>query len=191
MTQASLPNDIICPHCAEAYTMPSEAEPEDAGQSIDCIHCGKRFTVAPIAKVTAAVPAASASSATTLPLEYSNLSQLEYSNLSQSPKSGPGVSKIVGITVGVFLGGIVLIAILIPALENPAAKAYQVKCASNLKNIGLACFMYANNQKDGAFPDSLDTLMRVEELTPELFVCPESSDVAASGNSLSDQRRFR
>src|ERR1700733_13826789 len=46
-----------------------------------------------------------------------------------------------------------LISILLPALIKARETALRVKCASNLRQIGLACQMYANQNK-GYFPFS-------------------------------------
>jgi len=43
----------------------------------------------------------------------------------------------------------VLLAILLPALSAPREQARIVVCASNVRTIGQACFLYAN---DNAFP---------------------------------------
>ena len=45
----------------------------------------------------------------------------------------------------------VLIAILLPALQRARAHAISTQCLSNLKNIGMAALMYANDNK-GQFP---------------------------------------
>jgi prepilin-type N-terminal cleavage/methylation domain-containing protein len=45
----------------------------------------------------------------------------------------------------------ILIALLLPALQRARAHAISVQCLSNLKNIGMAAIMYANDNK-GQFP---------------------------------------
>src|SRR5512145_516368 len=45
-----------------------------------------------------------------------------------------------------------LISILLPSLNRARETANRVKCASNLRQLGLAMIMYANEQKFQAFP---------------------------------------
>ena len=47
----------------------------------------------------------------------------------------------------------ILIGVLLPALTKAREQAVKVQCASNLRQIGLSCFMYANNNQ-GYFPYS-------------------------------------
>jgi prepilin-type N-terminal cleavage/methylation domain-containing protein/prepilin-type processing-associated H-X9-DG protein len=48
-----------------------------------------------------------------------------------------------------------LISILLPALNRAREQANRVKCASNLKQIGLAMIMYSNNERNGGFPRTI------------------------------------
>jgi prepilin-type processing-associated H-X9-DG protein len=56
----------------------------------------------------------------------------------------------------------------------------RVKCASNLRQIGLAIQMYANENK-GQPPPDLGTVLVTQDLTSEVFVCPSSADERAGG----------
>ncbi|MEM8875205.1 MAG: DUF1559 domain-containing protein [Planctomycetota bacterium] len=47
-----------------------------------------------------------------------------------------------------------LISILLPSLNRARETANRVKCASNLRQIGLAMILYANEERNGAFPRS-------------------------------------
>ncbi len=106
-----------------------------------------------------------------------------------------------------------LISILLPSLNRARETANRVKCASNLRQIGQAILLYANENK-GAYPRAImDTtgnpkptwasyttaastydpfvdstkytandvsaaiflLLRTEDITPEVFVCPSSN----------------
>jgi len=48
-----------------------------------------------------------------------------------------------------------LISILLPSLNRARETANRVKCASNLRQIGLALLMYSNEQRNGAFPRTI------------------------------------
>jgi len=91
---------------------------------------------------------------------------------------------------GVTLGGLGLLfslavvplqlSLILPALNRAREQANRIKCASNMKQIGLAAIMYANNH-NRQFPDSLETLLSDQDLTSAVFVCPSSRDVPAAG----------
>jgi prepilin-type N-terminal cleavage/methylation domain-containing protein/prepilin-type processing-associated H-X9-DG protein len=107
-----------------------------------------------------------------------------------------------------------LISILLPALNRAREQGNRVKCASNLRQIGLAIQMYANDNK-GNFPrtrfdtgsagvvagtqnatisdpfaqgvancvtSSFFLVLKTQDLTSEVFVCPSSSAERAQFN---------
>src|SRR3954470_21449331 len=45
-----------------------------------------------------------------------------------------------------------LISILLPSLNRAREQANRIKCASNLKQIGMSIQIYANENKNGPFP---------------------------------------
>jgi prepilin-type processing-associated H-X9-DG protein len=55
----------------------------------------------------------------------------------------------------------------------------RIKCASNLKQIGLALQIYSN-ENGKRFPPSFDPLIE-DIVTADLFICPQTSDQAAVG----------
>ena len=63
--------------------------------------------------------------------------------------------------------------LLHPRVRDPSPRE---KCASNLRQIGLATLMYAN-EHGGRFPDRLEDLL-AEDINPDVFVCPLSNDTA-------------
>ncbi len=98
-----------------------------------------------------------------------------------------------------------LISILLPSLNKARETANRVKCGSNLRQVGQAILLYANENKgnypravysataaptwlvDAAKTDpmlctannvsaALFMLIRTQDVTPEVFVCPSSND---------------
>lgn len=65
-------------------------------------------------------------------------------------------------------------SILLPSLNKARETANRVKCASNMKQIGLAIQLYGNENK-GKYPPDLGTLIKTQEITAQCFVCPSGN----------------
>src|SRR5438045_5318419 len=50
-----------------------------------------------------------------------------------------------------------LISILLPSLNRARETANRVKCGSNLRQVGQAIMLYANENKGGAYPRTMYT----------------------------------
>src|SRR4051812_28059933 len=88
------------------------------------------------------------------------------------------VAKVVSIIVLSLL----LVGMVLPALHtrDNAMHGNRGKCMSNLRQIGMAIEMYANENR-GRLPPDLATLMIAEDLTSEVFTCPPTNDERAAG----------
>jgi prepilin-type processing-associated H-X9-DG protein len=114
------------------------------------------------------------------------MSPLGYPPAAPLPPSQASGKKVVLIVLACVLGvGVVfcgcVASILLPSLNRAREAANRVKCASNLRVIGQAVIMYANDNH-GELPDSLDRVLTYQ-VTPEEFVCPSSQDTPAPGNT--------
>jgi prepilin-type processing-associated H-X9-DG protein len=68
-----------------------------------------------------------------------------------------------------------LISILLPSLNRARETANRVKCASNMRQVGLAIQLYANENK-GKYPPDLGTLVLTQDITGQVFICPSGSN---------------
>jgi prepilin-type processing-associated H-X9-DG protein len=92
--------------------------------------------------------------------------------------TGKGMA-IAGLTLGILnvvLWGAyfgLIFAIMVPTMGMARQTANQVKCSSNLKQIGLALAIYAN-QNGGAFPDTIEQFVAdpAAGLTSAVYDCP-------------------
>jgi len=69
---------------------------------------------------------------------------------------------------------------MLPSLNRAREAANRIKSASNLKQIGMANLMYANENKD-QFANDFGTLIKTQDITPEVFINPRAdSDLPAN-----------
>src|SRR5436309_15029255 len=78
----------------------------------------------------------------------------------------------------------ILASMLLPALAKSKTKAHSIKCTSNLKQMGLANFMYVNDHgKTIPYPADADLWMRVllqnQGNSDKVRVCPAAPEVTA------------
>ena len=80
----------------------------------------------------------------------------------------------------------ILAAMLLPALARAREQARRANCISNLKQLGLACHMYAQDYAEN-FPDAdrtaaadLNTLCPTYASTAKMFICPSGADTAST-----------
>ena len=83
------------------------------------------------------------------------------------------------------LGGIVVLvlaaSVLVPRSGGRATEpANRMKCGNNLRQIGIALSAYADGN-GGLLPPDLGAVLRTQDITADLFVCPSSDHDKARG----------
>ncbi|MGB7158599.1 MAG: DUF3352 domain-containing protein [Tepidisphaeraceae bacterium] len=65
-------------------------------------------------------------------------------------------------------------SVLMPSLNRARETANRVKCASNMRQIGLAILLFSNENR-GKYPATLGELLKTQEITVDVFTCPSTS----------------
>jgi prepilin-type processing-associated H-X9-DG protein len=206
-----LANSIHCPNCGQTYQLAPEQVPQYAGQTITCTSCNRRFTVPADGGTFAppsssripesySAPAAAGSNGLAvaslvcailglcvpvIPGVIAIVTGILGLKRANDPRgSGRGLA-IAGISIGAvsILLSTCMVSILLPSLNRAREMANRVKCAANMRQIGVELQMYASSNA-GQYPPDLDTLLaKSNTLTPSVFACPSSSDTAAPSNN--------
>jgi len=66
-------------------------------------------------------------------------------------------------------------SILLPSLNRAHESANRVKCASNLRQIGQACLLFANENR-GRYPADIAEMVRTQDIGAVVFTCPSAGD---------------
>jgi len=201
---------INCPHCGQTFDLTDEQAPQYAGQTITCTSCQKPFVVSGGAPAISPPPVAYATSNYGGPQEANGLATASFviALVGLLIPVIPGIVAIVlgilGITktrdrnvggkglaiAGIAVGAVsmvtslivagCLMSILLPSLNRARETANRVKCASNMRQIGQALLLYANDNH-GQYPPRLEDLLLAGNVNSSVFVCPDSNDTPAPG----------
>lgn len=191
---------INCTHCGQPYDIPAEQWPLYQGRRITCTKCKQPFDV-----VGPPAPPAAGVSPPPFAAPYAG----PYAGYTAypgpgtpPPKQGMSGGKIALLVCGIVLAVVVVcggipMAIIFPSFGRAREAANRVKCAANLKQIGLAMLMYQNTNQ-GMLPNRLDVLVYNtgpgggEDIDGSVFVCPrddKNTPSTATGQQLAADLR--
>lgn len=90
------------------------------------------------------------------------------------------------LAIGVFL---LAVSILLPSYRRWREVDRPDRCARNLRQLGQSLLLYSM-EKGGLYPNRLEEVLTsgAVDVTPEIFVCPESGMGQASGKTLAELR---
>lgn len=93
---------------------------------------------------------------------------------------GMAITGICTGSVGIVFTTAMLISILLPSLSRARELSKRTVCAANLRGIGQAMYIYAQNEPNGAFPDDINKVISAGNATANQFTCPSAPPTMAS-----------
>jgi prepilin-type processing-associated H-X9-DG protein len=102
-----------------------------------------------------------------------------------TPAQGGSFVRFLAWAVGIVVIGGMLISVMLPSLCRSRETANRVKCASNLKQIGLAISLYAKDH-GGQYPNLLAVLPSDQDITAEVMTCPSSNDEKPAATDMAE-----
>lgn len=79
------------------------------------------------------------------------------------------------------------IGVVLPSLNRTHEHSAWISCSSNLKQIGQAMLLYANENRDQMPPDFV-ALLQTQDLVPEVFACWGAGDEKTTATQPAEQR---
>lgn len=201
---------ITCPFCSEKYTITVVQESAYIGQRVPCSKCGKVFIVVKAGDTLKAVEPAPEGVGYAPPIQQSNglalaglicgcvgfltcglagIAGIICSALGLKKANQTDVGKglaMAGLVVSILSSVLTLglmVSILLPSLSRAREQANRVKCASNLRQIGMAATLYAQDylSAGGPFGPDFDALVSTQSIAKNVFECPSDGGKGTGG----------
>ena len=161
---------VPCPHCGFPYPMSPMQKDLYRGRTLSCNNCAKPFSADNLTPVVMAPAKAWSPAGAVRPAPAAA------PRPAGRKTSGWGVVALAVGGAGLLV--VLLVLLLLPPLNRAREQTNRVKCASNMRQIGQAVFIYASVNR-GQFPDRLDRLLPYAGSA--VFVCPSCNHTPAPG----------